>query len=556
MNSNQNPDFEAASQSILVNYSPSRPMSLTPETTVDNDSTDLNNENELRPIAIEDSTSEPTRLADGPISHVDKVSDKNDRCKEPPAKQPRLMSPDLDEQDGETCPICLDSWSSSGDHRLVSLKCGHLFGYRCVEKWLRARKTADRSCPTCKSKAAIKDIRYIYAKKLVACDTSEITTLQKQVEVLQAEKNRLELELHQSKISYKNCLQQLYALEQASTRNSARAHVFNCNWRFALEKNMEISKEGGCRVLTYNCKRYELLVSQKSSNNLFPGFGVRKVGCIDHRLGQFIHLHPKPIRDISYSQPNDFLLSVSLDGTAKILDRDAPSLTIQAGFPLWSCTWDEMHTQEFVVGGVGGIALRYDIRNTSTPLRKLTVLDKTPVVSVCWSDYGLLSCQLNSCWLWTQTPNGEVTPISLPVDGPFLSLGYQSGLSKALINCRPRGNGAGRSRLVICQMSSGGMHGTEMCDIVHTFSGSTRSTVMSRACWVTIAGGANCPTWAAAYSESDTALLLHGLDGARSINLPASEPALDICSMHINKETIVASLSENRLRVYKAVQTA
>lgn len=39
-----------------------------------------------------------------------------------------------DDDDGLTCPICLDSWEMSGDHRLVSLKCGHLFGNSCIKR--------------------------------------------------------------------------------------------------------------------------------------------------------------------------------------------------------------------------------------------------------------------------------------------------------------------------------------------------------------------------------------------------------------------------------------
>jgi len=30
------------------------------------------------------------------------------------------------------CPICFDPWTASGEHRIVSLACGHLFGkVRC-----------------------------------------------------------------------------------------------------------------------------------------------------------------------------------------------------------------------------------------------------------------------------------------------------------------------------------------------------------------------------------------------------------------------------------------
>lgn len=41
-----------------------------------------------------------------------------------------------DDDDGQTCPVCLDSWELTGDHRLISLKCGHLFGDSCIRRYL------------------------------------------------------------------------------------------------------------------------------------------------------------------------------------------------------------------------------------------------------------------------------------------------------------------------------------------------------------------------------------------------------------------------------------
>ena len=55
-----------------------------------------------------------------------------------PAKPPVI---DSDDDDGLTCTICLDQWTSSGEHRLVSLKCGHLFGFACIERWIKVSQT-------------------------------------------------------------------------------------------------------------------------------------------------------------------------------------------------------------------------------------------------------------------------------------------------------------------------------------------------------------------------------------------------------------------------------
>jgi len=78
-----------------------------------------------------------------------------------------------DEDDGLTCPICLDSWEMSGEHRLVSLRCGHLFGESCIRRWLNEsqRQSSVKVCPQCKNKATFRDIRHLYAKRIQMLDT-------------------------------------------------------------------------------------------------------------------------------------------------------------------------------------------------------------------------------------------------------------------------------------------------------------------------------------------------------------------------------------------------
>ncbi|XP_068627217.1 E3 ubiquitin-protein ligase rfwd3.S-like [Battus philenor] len=476
---------------------------------------------------------------------------REDELEGPPAKVRRLSSPSSDDADGETCPICLESWANSGEHRLVALKCGHLFGAKCVERWLRAQAARDRSCPTCKSKAALRDVRFIYAKRLVAADRTQITALEKQVELLQTEKSRVELELEKCKISHRACVMQLQLVRSTLMKsNASRDQPPRTTWRFALEKNLEVCKDGGCRVMTYNCRTYELYASQKSANYLFPGYGIRKVSCVDYKLGQFVHLHPKPIRDMTYSQPRDLLLSVGLDSTARVVDRGAPSLTVQCGMPLWSCSWDSLRTNEFYVGGVGGVVQQYDVRNPDVPVQRLSVPeDLSPVVSLCSTEFGLLSCQLNSCRLWMYNM-GRWEARALPVEGPFMSMSYDAESQRALVSCRPGAGGADRARLTLCRLR-GSTTGDLALEAEQSYAGSSRTTIISRATWVR----AQDATWLAAHSESDSTLNLHGLDGSRAMSLPSSDAAFDVCSLQLNGSTMLAALSDSRLRIYRAIPT-
>jgi hypothetical protein len=56
------------------------------------------------------------------------------------------------------CMICLNDWLEQGPHRVVSLKCGHIFGRDCIFKWL----SKESVCPICKEPSVREDIRMLY----------------------------------------------------------------------------------------------------------------------------------------------------------------------------------------------------------------------------------------------------------------------------------------------------------------------------------------------------------------------------------------------------------
>lgn len=72
--------------------------------------------------------------------------------------------------DAEKCAICLCACAATGDHRIVSLKCGHVFGSACAKRWFRNKKRAE--CPTCHAPGRASEIRTIYATRIVAVDDS------------------------------------------------------------------------------------------------------------------------------------------------------------------------------------------------------------------------------------------------------------------------------------------------------------------------------------------------------------------------------------------------
>lgn len=80
------------------------------------------------------------------------------KLEDDPVTVPFNDSPFNDENNG--CPICFDDYAQTGEHRLVTLKCGHLFGKSCIERWIKTEKI--EQCPTCKKKAKAADIIAIF----------------------------------------------------------------------------------------------------------------------------------------------------------------------------------------------------------------------------------------------------------------------------------------------------------------------------------------------------------------------------------------------------------
>jgi hypothetical protein len=123
-----------------------------------------------------------------------------------------------DEDEGhDQCIICHEDFNNSGDHKVVSLACGHLFGNCCILKWLGERK----ACPSCNKKAARRDIRPIFFSRLVLRDRTEEEALQRELERQRQQRQRAEealkrrqQDLVKSQVEKKSLEAELKALKQ------------------------------------------------------------------------------------------------------------------------------------------------------------------------------------------------------------------------------------------------------------------------------------------------------------------------------------------------------
>ncbi len=96
-----------------------------------------------------------------------------------------------DREDETNCSVCLEPWTNSGDHRVASLGCGHLFGKSCILKWLGERKT----CPSCNKICKRSEVRDIYVSNVVAMDSAELVSVQQELNRERKARRKAEEEL-------------------------------------------------------------------------------------------------------------------------------------------------------------------------------------------------------------------------------------------------------------------------------------------------------------------------------------------------------------------------
>ncbi|XP_044732146.1 E3 ubiquitin-protein ligase RFWD3-like [Chrysoperla carnea] len=464
---------------------------------------------------------------------------------------------DRDEDEGRTCPICFDYWTNSGKHRLCALKCGHLFGKNCVVRWLQSQNR--KSCPTCKTKATMNDIRHIFAKTIIATDTVSIDNLKTELESVKSERNRLNQDVSRlntinrnQQITIQQQATRIYDLENKCTNIDKKDEQNDKLVRITFDKAIELSKDNACRVMAHNYDNL-LVVTLKSPNPLFSGFGIRKVETSDYSIKQFVPLHSKLIRDLAFHpQTGEWLLSVSLDKSAKLTNVATNVIinTFQTDMPLWSCCWDANDPNLFYVGGQK--VLQFDVRNPSEPSKTfVTPNDPTSVIalaSVCSGTGeflprgGLICCKLNSCWVFEHLET-ESVPKKINLEGPFVSLNYNTTYRQILISTRPNPRWV-FCRHILCDL----VNGDENCfnvKTIHYFQGGTTQTQLSRNCQIELAND----VLVLCYQETKKQINVWSVGSGNLIQtLPAPDPIIDMCYVKIRNQLI--ALTEKRIRIF------
>ncbi|XP_016052021.1 PREDICTED: E3 ubiquitin-protein ligase RFWD3 isoform X2 [Miniopterus natalensis] len=492
-----------------------------------------------------------------------------------------------EEEEGDTCTICLEQWTNAGDHRLSALRCGHLFGFRCISKWL---KGPTRKCPQCNKKAKHSDIVVLYARTLRALDTSEhermkSTLLQEQMLRKQAELEtaqcRLRLQvLTEECTKLHNRVQDLQKLilqhrdQLLLCPKGSQAHSLSGSpsrqpqHKYYFEKTFTVSQSGNCRIMTYCDALSCLVVSQPSPQATFiPGFGVKMFSTANMKSSQYIPIHSKQIRGLAFSsRSKGLLLSASLDNTVKLtsLETNTVVQTYNAGRAVWSCCWCLDENNYMYAGLVNGSVLVYDLRNTSCYVQELVPQKaRCPLVSLSYIPRaasavfpygGVLAGTLENASFWELKMGSSHRPHMLPIEpGGCIDFQTESSTRHCLVTYRPDKN-HNTLRSVLMEMSYTLDDAGEplcSCHPVQTFLGGRTCKLLTKSAVFQSPEKNGSILVCTGDEASYSALLWDASSGSLLQGLPTDQPVLDICPFEANHSSYVATLTEKMVQIYK-----
>ncbi|NXK78400.1 RFWD3 ligase, partial [Amazona guildingii] len=503
--------------------------------------------------------------------------------------EPSVPVAPLDEEEGDTCAICFEQWTSSGDHRLSALRCGHLFGYTCIRKWLRGR---EGKCPQCNKKAKSSDIVILYARTLKALDTSEQEQMKSSLRKEQMLRKQAELESAQSRLQLQvltdKCsklhkqVQELKVLMAQHNANVSEQPVSSrtcfpgslpssqSQCKYNLKKAFLVSQSGKCRVMAYCDSLSCLVVSQPSpESTLIPGCGVKMLSVANLRSSQYIPIHSKQIRGLAFGGRADgLLLSAALDNAVKLtsLATNTVVQTYNTGRPVWSCCWCLDNTNYIYAGLVNGSIMIYDLRYTNSHVQELVPQkSRCPMVSLSYLPRmasaslpygGILAGTLEGACFWEQKADNSYQPHHLPLEaGGCIDLQAEISTRHCLATYRPSKNNP-CVRCVMMELTCSPL--TEASEdlvcssnLVQTFSAGPICKLLTKNAVFQSPEEDGSIFVCAGDEASTSALLWDAGSGSLLQKLQADMPVLDICPMEVNQAHLLAALTEKVVKIYK-----
>ncbi|KAJ1831528.1 RING finger and WD repeat domain-containing protein 3 [Coemansia sp. RSA 2711] len=349
---------------------------------------------------------------------------------EPAAKSTEPAEPaEPAADDRNACSVCLEAWTISGAHRVVSLKCGHLFGQSCARKWLRrssqrqAKKIVGK-CPECNQRAEWRDIRPIYARSITAVDSSRLDALDAEARRLAQAKALLDGEHTALLLRYSSMYNEVARLRRELEQAHARCQVLQMENGALRRRQPEPGGPDGSDSVLLDEPSTEppaepdappllrlratvpMATQAQASSRLLAVHPHEPVVYASYsnappRLHTLVQLdvhgggpgvvldlpHKQGIRGAEVSPHRTgprYLLTASLDQTAVVsalgaapaayspapTRRSSPMVAarLSVNAPCWSCAWDARSPSLCYVGTAQGRVLAFDLRRPDAPV--------------------------------------------------------------------------------------------------------------------------------------------------------------------------------------------
>ncbi|CAI9097954.1 OLC1v1034481C1 [Oldenlandia corymbosa var. corymbosa] len=322
------------------------------------------------------------------------------------------------EIDGLFCPICMEGWTTGGDHQVCCIPCGHIYGMSCIKKWLHQLGNRGK-CPQCNRKCKLKDIRPLYASRIVAVDQE----LQKQLRSLEskcasleekdADWSRKEKEWkkreHDLHVQVKDLTERTTYLEKSlnDARSSLQEQLNYGNHLrnnlldevyykfFFIDRVNQGSPPGfiilkelqmqGARLFDFDIHNQSLLLARRLSG-MGGAYMLTKISLLTPHERENIQLpvNVKVVKDLRVSPHDRLALLASLGKKLSVISTESNNTVLTYDLPTaaWSCAWDVNNSQYLYAGLQDGMVLEFDLRQTSRPVDSMVGLTDNPVHTI------------------------------------------------------------------------------------------------------------------------------------------------------------------------------
>lgn len=270
------------------------------------------------------------------------------------------------DEEGNICVICMESWANTGPHQICCMPCGHVFGYQCIKHWLR--DTSHRVCPTCKTPGRIRDLRLLFGvpANLQTTDASEVESLRKKLE---HERNSHALTREKLRENQRLISSFRKSLKEYKRRADSSAGVATFGDRHKLFEGLQsvctYTTNGETQTAVFDTEARVLFTEKHSGNS----YCVRR---LDARRALSPasprYMISKQVTGIcvnTYAASDAFasVAATSRSRTVHILDKELKQAAVlpTAAVPT-SCMWLTSITCGIAVGFMTGEVCVYDIR--------------------------------------------------------------------------------------------------------------------------------------------------------------------------------------------------